>query len=185
MKIVLAVLSVLLLAPVFAADVPAQPAASPVKSAAHRYGTAMAGTAETITALTTADLRARFAASFGPGNAGCVFELRTLVNVVPLERCVLVVDPTTDQAFLRNILQQVWHQSICIGFGFGILHLKLERDSGVEPELPPGGRRATIKIIYNFCFPSNSGFPGGRAGRFHRRLPSLQALFTAKLSKIK
>jgi hypothetical protein len=37
MKIVVAVLSVLLLAPVFAADMPAQPAASPVKSSVHRY----------------------------------------------------------------------------------------------------------------------------------------------------
>jgi zinc protease len=35
---------------------------------AHRYGTAMAGTADTIKALTTADLRTRFGASFGPNN---------------------------------------------------------------------------------------------------------------------
>jgi hypothetical protein len=37
MKIVIAVLSVLLLAPVFAADVPAPSAASPAKSPVHRY----------------------------------------------------------------------------------------------------------------------------------------------------
>src|SRR3984893_15841117 len=36
---------------------------------AHRYGTAMAGTAESIKALTTTDLRARFAASFAPAHS--------------------------------------------------------------------------------------------------------------------
>jgi zinc protease len=45
----------------------------------HRYGTAMAGTAETIKALTTADLRARFAASFAPGNSA----LLVVGDVVP------------------------------------------------------------------------------------------------------
>ena len=37
MKKLIAVLSVFLLAPAFAADIPAQPAAAPVKSAVHRY----------------------------------------------------------------------------------------------------------------------------------------------------
>jgi hypothetical protein len=37
MKMLIAVLSVLLLAPAFAADVPAPPAASPVTSSVHRY----------------------------------------------------------------------------------------------------------------------------------------------------
>ena len=36
---------------------------------AHRYGTAMAGTAETITAVTTANLRAQYTAAFRPGNS--------------------------------------------------------------------------------------------------------------------
>jgi zinc protease len=44
----------------------------------HRYGTAMAGTAETIKALTVADLRARFA-SFRPGNSA----LLVVGDVVP------------------------------------------------------------------------------------------------------
>jgi len=37
MKFVIAALSILLLAPVFAADLPAQPAASPAKGSVHRY----------------------------------------------------------------------------------------------------------------------------------------------------
>jgi len=37
MKILIAMWSVLLLSPVFAADAPTQPAASPVKSSMHRY----------------------------------------------------------------------------------------------------------------------------------------------------
>jgi zinc protease len=46
---------------------------------AHRYGTAMAGTAETIKGLTTADLRARFADNFGPGNSA----LLAVGDIVP------------------------------------------------------------------------------------------------------
>jgi len=37
-------------------------------------------------------------------NAGCIFELQTLVNVVPLDRVVLLVDNSTDQILLENIL---------------------------------------------------------------------------------
>jgi len=48
--------------------------------------------------------------SFGPGNAGCVFELRTLVDIVPLRRCVLVVDDSTDQAFLSRTLDDAWQR---------------------------------------------------------------------------
>lgn len=46
--------------------------------------------------------------SFGPNNAGCVFELRTLVDVVPMARCVLVIDDSTDRAFLSRTLDEAW-----------------------------------------------------------------------------
>ncbi|HXE40376.1 MAG TPA: hypothetical protein VN639_18085 [Azonexus sp.] len=46
--------------------------------------------------------------NFSGDNAGCVHELRHLVGFVPLDRCVLVVDATTDQAFLRQTLDQAW-----------------------------------------------------------------------------
>ncbi len=43
---------------------------------------------------------------FSRDNAGIVFELTTLVDVVPLERVVLVTDATTDEAFLQETIQQ-------------------------------------------------------------------------------
>lgn len=39
-------------------------------------------------------------------NAGCVFEIRELLNTVPLERLVFVVDETTDKNFLKQTLQE-------------------------------------------------------------------------------
>lgn len=41
-------------------------------------------------------------------NAGCVHELNELVNVVPLQRVVLVVDDTTDSPFLQESLAGAW-----------------------------------------------------------------------------
>lgn len=46
--------------------------------------------------------------NFSADNAGCVHELQHLVGYVPLQRCVLVVDDTTDQAFLRQTLEAAW-----------------------------------------------------------------------------
>lgn len=46
--------------------------------------------------------------NFSGQNAGCVHELRHLVGFVPLRRCVLVVDETTDQAFLHQTLEDAW-----------------------------------------------------------------------------
>ena len=45
---------------------------------------------------------------FLPGNLGCVFEINELLNVVPLDRVVFVIDNTTDLAFLHDILAQGW-----------------------------------------------------------------------------
>ncbi|MEO8805111.1 MAG: hypothetical protein ABI433_03460 [Burkholderiaceae bacterium] len=46
--------------------------------------------------------------SFTAQHAGCVHELRHLVNFVPLGRCVLLFDASTDLAFVRATLQQAW-----------------------------------------------------------------------------
>ena len=51
------------------ASIAAQAFARVLYGPAHRYGTSMAGTAETIKAFTTADLRERYAAIFRPNNA--------------------------------------------------------------------------------------------------------------------
>ena len=41
-------------------------------------------------------------------NRGCVFEINELLNVVPLDRVVFVVDATTDLAFLRETFAAGW-----------------------------------------------------------------------------
>ena len=45
---------------------------------------------------------------FLPENQGCVFEINELLNVVPLDRVVFVVDATTDLAFLRETFARGW-----------------------------------------------------------------------------
>jgi hypothetical protein len=45
---------------------------------------------------------------FSPANQGCTFELQQLVNLVPLNKVVLVVDRTTDVQFLQAVLDGAW-----------------------------------------------------------------------------
>lgn len=46
--------------------------------------------------------------SFSAANAGCIHELEHLVDKVPIDRCLLLVDDTTDRAFLERTLRQAW-----------------------------------------------------------------------------
>lgn len=46
--------------------------------------------------------------SFSRSNQGCLYELEQLLNIVPLERVVLLVDDTTDLPFLEEMLQRLW-----------------------------------------------------------------------------
>lgn len=41
-------------------------------------------------------------------NKGCIFELHELLDTVALDRILLVVDDTTDDCFLTDVLQQGW-----------------------------------------------------------------------------
>ena len=45
---------------------------------------------------------------FTSTNKGCIFELNELLDAVRLERLLLVVDRTTDEGFLTDVLQQGW-----------------------------------------------------------------------------
>jgi len=45
---------------------------------------------------------------FSQINAGCVFEINELFNLVQLQRVVFAVDDTTDQEFMRETMQQTW-----------------------------------------------------------------------------
>jgi hypothetical protein len=48
--------------------------------------------------------------SFTQSNAGCIFEINELFNVVPLQRIVFVFDESTDQKFMRNTMDMAWQQ---------------------------------------------------------------------------
>jgi hypothetical protein len=48
--------------------------------------------------------------SFSQKNAGCIFEINELFNLVPLQRVVFVIDESTDQQFMRNTMQMAWQQ---------------------------------------------------------------------------
>ena len=48
--------------------------------------------------------------SFSAKNAGCIFEINELFNLVLIARVVFVIDKTTDEAFLRESVQQAWRQ---------------------------------------------------------------------------
>ena len=45
---------------------------------------------------------------FAPANAGCLYEIGQLLDAVPLERVVFLVDPTTDVPFLRATFERLW-----------------------------------------------------------------------------
>jgi hypothetical protein len=47
---------------------------------------------------------------FSAQNSGCIFEINELINIVPLGRVVFVIDHTTDETFLRQVIQQSWTQ---------------------------------------------------------------------------
>jgi len=48
--------------------------------------------------------------SFTAANAGCIHELRLLVREVPFNQCLLLVDSTTDEVFLRTTLKESWER---------------------------------------------------------------------------
>ncbi|MDH3338863.1 MAG: hypothetical protein OEM76_13710 [Gammaproteobacteria bacterium] len=45
---------------------------------------------------------------FSADNAGVIFELNELVNMVPIHRVVLIADRTTDTPFLNEVLENSW-----------------------------------------------------------------------------
>jgi len=47
---------------------------------------------------------------FSQNNAGCIFEINELFNLVPLRRVVFVIDESTDQQFMQNTMQMAWRQ---------------------------------------------------------------------------
>jgi hypothetical protein len=48
--------------------------------------------------------------SFSAASTGCIHELRYLLQEVPIGRCLLVVDETTDASFLERTLNEEWER---------------------------------------------------------------------------
>lgn len=47
---------------------------------------------------------------FSSQNAGCIFEINELINTVELKQIIFVIDETTDEKFLRQVLEQAWDE---------------------------------------------------------------------------
>jgi hypothetical protein len=45
---------------------------------------------------------------FSSHNAGCIFEITELINVMPSGKILFIIDETTDELFLRQTIQQSW-----------------------------------------------------------------------------
>jgi hypothetical protein len=58
--------------------------------------------------VSTSDVVLMDLRGFSSQNAGCIFEINELINTVKLGRIIFVIDETTDESFLRQILQQAW-----------------------------------------------------------------------------
>ncbi len=46
---------------------------------------------------------------FTPQRAGCIFEIRELIQTIPMRHVLFVYDHTTDLPFLQEQIQQAWH----------------------------------------------------------------------------
>lgn len=60
--------------------------------------------------MTEVDVVVMDVRSFGPAHQGCVFELQTLLDTVPLERLMLLVDSGTELEFLKQVLDGRWQE---------------------------------------------------------------------------
>jgi hypothetical protein len=58
----------------------------------------------------TASLVAMDLRGFGPHRRGCVYELETLLDTVPLDRLVFLIDWSTDRKGLEEILFAHWQR---------------------------------------------------------------------------
>jgi hypothetical protein len=47
---------------------------------------------------------------FSSQNAGCIFEINELIDMMPLDQVVFIIDQTSDEAFLRQTIQHLWEQ---------------------------------------------------------------------------
>lgn len=46
--------------------------------------------------------------SFSAENAGCKFEIAALIDLIPIERVIFVIDKTTDEKYMRQTMMDAW-----------------------------------------------------------------------------
>lgn len=46
--------------------------------------------------------------SFSTSNQGCLYELRQLMNSIPLDRVIFVIDDSTDRTFFETTVREIW-----------------------------------------------------------------------------
>jgi hypothetical protein len=74
---------------------------------------------------------------FDRRSVGCVFEIEQLVNVVPMQRVVFVVDNRTDQSFLESTLINSWMRQTATSPNRLIRQIRLFRFTApVDDRLP-------------------------------------------------
>ena len=104
--------------------------------------------------------------SFGHQNQGCAFELQTLLDVVPLERLVLLVDGTTELPFLKQVLDTRWQE----------LRVELAERSGRRAHGAPDSGQRLECLDYPRVHANGSRHPsagvGSVAGRGVRPRPT-------------
>ena len=89
--------------------------------------------------------------SFAPGNQGCVFELEQLLAATDLRRVLLLVDATTDEAFLDRVLHDAWAragaQAVALPAEVRVLRVTADasRTAGSLLGLLLGGERASAR----------------------------------------
>jgi hypothetical protein len=62
------------------------------------------------TLLGTSDLVLMDLCAFSPSNAGCIYEIRQLIDKIDVRRFLLLIDKTTDLDFLRSELKSGWDE---------------------------------------------------------------------------
>lgn len=83
--------------------------------------------------------------SFSVNNAGCVHEIRHLVEFVPIGRCVFIVDATTEIPYLRSVLREAW-----AGLN-GTSPNRHATAESVELHAYESGSRALRSLLHRLC----------------------------------
>jgi hypothetical protein len=97
---------------------------------------------------------------FAPANAGCLYEIGHLLDAVPLDRVVVLIDATTDEPFLRAALGRLWGRVPADSpnrrlAAPEVVLLALERESGREID-------GLLRVLLATCAQGERRPPGRR-----------------------